>query len=136
MERKKIYDDKPRTYSVWKDKTGIFTKYPFHKKNERHTSLSSALSSATGISSGLAWMTPRYLTPDISCKANLGAKSSEVLKSDENTIIVKLLHNTGSISKLFIDKKTYLLKKYESTTDLGNGTVAHQDAIFNVINAE
>ena len=135
-EEKRIYDDKPRTYAVWKDKTGIFTKYPYDKTNERYTNLASALSSATGISSSLAWMTPRYLSPDISCKPNLGSKSSEVLKSDENTVIVKLLHNTGSTSKYIIDKNTYLLKKYENYKDLGNGTVTQQDAVFNVINAK
>ena len=135
-KEKRIYDDKPRTYAVWKDKTGIFTKYPFQDKNEKHINLASALSSATGISSGLAWITPRYLSPDISCKPNLGAKSSEVLKSDANTIAVKLLHNTGSTSTFFIDKRTHLLKRYENTKDLGNGTVTQQDAVFNVINAK
>ena len=135
---KKIGGDlaQQKVYKVWKDATEVFTKYPFQAKSEKHANLANALSSATGISSGLAWMVPRYLTPDISCKPNLGAKTSEVLKSDENTIIIKLLHKTGSTSKLFIDKRTHLLKKYENTNDLGNGTVTQQATVYNVINTK
>ncbi len=125
----------PKVYKVWHDKAGAFSKYRTDKK-EKYANLAKALSGATGISTGLAWMTPRYLSPNISCKPNLGAKSSEVLKSDANTVIIKLTHNTGSISKLFIDKKSYLLKKYENIQDLGNGTVTHQNAVFNIINAK
>ena len=135
---KKIGGDlaQQKVYKVWKDEIGVFTKYPFQEKSETHTNLANALSSATGISSGLAWMVPRYLTPDISCKPNLGAISSEVLKSDANTIIVKLSHKAGNTSKLFIDKRTHLLKKYENTKDLGNGTVTQQATVYNVINTK
>ena len=133
---KRSYEDKPGTYSVWKDKSGIFTKYPYNKNNKIYTSLAKALSSATGISSGLAWMTPRYLSPEISCKPNLGAQTSEVFKSDTNTITIKQIHGTGGVSKLYIDKKTYLLKKYEINHNLSNGTDTQQVTVFNVINAK
>jgi hypothetical protein len=133
---KRPFDSEPRIYSVWKDKSGIFSKYPYDDKQEKHSSLDMALSGATGISSGIAWMTPRYLSPEISCKPSLGAQSSEVIRTDPKTIVIKQIHSTGSTSKLYIDKESYLLQKYESYQDLGNGTNAKQTTIFNVINAK
>ena len=126
---------KPKTYSVWKDKTGIFSKYPFSEKTE-YPNLANALSGATGISSGLAWMTPRFLSPDIPCPPNLGAKTSELLESNSNTIIIKQTHSTGGESKLYIDKPTYLLKKYEMKNKLITGHITQQVVVFNVKNAK
>ena len=123
---------KPVKYSVWQNPQGIFTKYRSRKKRTEK-SLSNALSGATGISSGLAWMVPRYLTPDIPCPPNLGANELKLLNSNNNIISIELNHNGNSIEVMHIDKETYLLKRYEKKRKLPNGTSAQQVAEFNVI---
>lgn len=125
---------KPKTYVVWKNKSGIFSKY--RNEEEKYFELSTALSGATGISSSLAWMTPRFLSPEITCKPNLGAMTSELIDINNDTIIIKQTHKSGTISKLYIDKNTYLIKKYEKNRELSNGTKTQQVAVFNVTKAK
>jgi len=124
----------PKTYIVWKNKSGIFSE--FNNEEEQYTKLSTALSSATGISSSLAWMTPRYLSPEIPCKPSLGAEASEIVSSDGDTIIIKQIHSRGGISKLYIDKATYLISKYEMFRELYNGSKTEQVAVFNIVEAK
>jgi hypothetical protein len=123
---------KPQKYTVWKDKTGIFSKYPYEEKE--HNSLSSALSGATGISSGIAWMAPRYLSPDISCAPGFGALNLKTLKSTPSSVVIQLTYKSGTIAKMHIDTSTYLLRKYEDTSELSSGTKTYQVTHFNVIN--
>jgi len=124
--------NKPKKNTVWKDNSGIFSKFHF-EETEKYTSISSALSGATGISSGIAWMTPRFLSPEISCKPSLGANKLQILESTTNTIVIKLTHNNGSVEKMHIDKNSNLLIKFEETNELPNGTVTHQVANFNIL---
>ncbi len=124
----------PKTYVVWKNKSGIFSKYK--SKEEKYAELSTALSGATGISSSLAWMAPRFLSPEITCKPNLGAMASELIEINSDTIIIKQTHKSGTISKLYIDKDSYLLKKYEKNRELSNGTKTHQVAVYDVTKAK
>jgi hypothetical protein len=124
----------PKKYSVWMNTSGIFSN--FRGKETQYPKLATALSGATGLSSGLAWRTPRYRSHEISCKPNLGAKPSEVISYDSSTIIIKQTYTTGTTSKLYIDKSSYLLKKYEDSMELPNGTKIHQVAVFNITRAK
>ena len=126
---------KPKEYAIWKDKSGIYSQY--WRRGEKHyEDLAKALSSATGISSGLAWMIPRWLSPDIPCPPNLGAKSSELFESTSDTIVIKQTHTSGGNSKLFIDKATYLLKRYEMEHNLETGAKIDQAVVFTIINTQ
>jgi len=126
---------KPKTYTVWKDKNGAYSSYPFREK-EVYSNLEDALSGATGISSGLASMVPRFLSPEISCPPKLGAIKSELLKSNPDIILIKQTHSTGGTSTLHIDKSTYLLKEFETNDNLPNGTHTQQIVKYNITNAK
>jgi hypothetical protein len=126
---------KPKDYAVWKNKSGVYSQY-WRRGEKQYEDLAKALSSATGISSGLAWMIPRWLSPDIPCPPNLGAKSSELFESTSDTIVIKQAHTSGGKSKLYIDKATYLLKRYEMEHILETGTKINQVVVFTVINTQ
>jgi hypothetical protein len=125
---------KPKTNTVWKDETGVYSKFSFEEK-ESYSNLAIALSSATGISAGLAWKVPRFLSPDISCPTNLGADESEIIHSNNNHVTIKLTHFGGDDEILHIEKKTYLLTKYETESTLSNGTKTQQVIKYNVVTA-
>jgi len=126
---------KPKTNTIWKNKTGIYSKYSFSRKN-KEPNLSSALSGATGVSGGLAWLVPRFLSSEISCPVNLSANKSKLITINPNTIIIKQNYSSGTIRKLHIDRKSYLLNKIEENRKLSSGTTTYQVIKYNIINAK
>jgi len=121
----------PKNYVVWKDSTGSYSQYS-NKKKENKQSINIALSSATGISNSLAWLVPRFLSPDITCAPNLSASNSEIISISNNIIKVKQKLPSGTIRILHINKNTYLLMKYESIKELSSGTSYHQISEYNI----
>jgi len=126
---------KPKVNTIWKNKAGIYSKYSFSRKN-KEPNLSSALSRATGVSGGLAWLVPRFLSSEIPCPVNLNANKSKLLTSNPNTIIIKQHYSSGTIRKLHIDRKSYLLRKVEQNRKLSNGTTTYKVINYNVINTK
>ena len=124
---------KPKKYIVWKDNTGIYTKYK-NKEKRQHNNIATALSSATGISDGLAWLVPRFLSPEIACAPNLNASKSEIINENDTTITIKQHLPSGTLRILHINRNTYFLHKYESISEISSGTKYHQISVYNVSN--
>ena len=73
---------KPREYSFWKNNNGIYTKYHYNNGAVTYTNFTDAISSVAGVSNELAFFVPRFLGANETCLPNLGAKETEVVKSN------------------------------------------------------
>jgi hypothetical protein len=104
---------KPREYSFWKNDSGIYTKYWHEEKVASYSDFTSALSSAAGVSDGLAFFVPRFLGANESCLPTLGAKFTEVVETTAKTVTIKLVIPNVYDIFITIDTNTNLLKGYE-----------------------
>ncbi|MES9946825.1 MAG: hypothetical protein ABW080_17870 [Candidatus Thiodiazotropha sp.] len=124
---------KPKRNTILKNKNGIKVKYFFKEKEETINSLRKALSGATGVSSGLAWMVPRYLSPELPCRPDFNAKNIIILSETSDIVSIELTFDSGDFEIFHIDKNTYLLNKYEENSKLNDGTSVYQVVEYSVV---
>jgi hypothetical protein len=81
------------------------------------SSASTALSMVEGVSGGIAFLAPRFLMKEISCKPSLGAISTESLGNEvingRDAYVVQLMYNSGRLEKLWIDMEQLFLHRVE-----------------------
>lgn len=133
LDSEGLYPIEPKKNTIYKDKNGVQVNYYF-KQKETLNSLSKALSGATGVSSGLAWMVPRYLSPEIPCPPKFGANKVRILNENNKIVSIELTFDGVALEIFHIDKDTYLLKKYEKKRKIDSGTSSYQVVDYNVIN--
>ena len=125
---------KAAKYTIKKDKSVVKVKFRSNKF-ELVSNLNAALSRATGISSGLSWMVPRYLSPELGVSPRFGASELTLMEINDKFIKIELNYNYGRtrVVTMYIDRKSYLLKKYEKRSQLKNGTKTYRVITYNVI---
>ncbi len=80
-----------------------------------------ALSSIEGVSGGLAFLVPRFITKDMPCNSKLGAISVKQLPSEfidgRKYILLNLIYETGKVEKLWVDSESLMLNRVERYMD-------------------
>jgi len=135
VELPNLLRSRPVHYKVWKDNSGIYSKYST-REQKKYENLPAALFSAAGISGGLTGKVPLYLSPKFTCPDLMGAKSADVVKIDDDNIIIKLLFEDGDIGTVYIDKDAYLIQKYEENDHLSDGSLSKKIINYSVIRAK
>lgn len=124
---------KPKKYIIWKDAVGIYSKYR-SEPVVSHVDLLSAFSGAAGISEGLSWKVPRFLTSGVSCFSDFDNSTFDIV--DNNAYIsVRLKFNAKDEDIYYINKKDKFLEKHEKTRWGYSGEKIHQITIYNVLKA-
>lgn len=126
----------PKFNILWKNNKGTNVLL-WKKEVEAFDDLNSALSSVTGITSGISYAIPKYLSPDVPCGPLDGALSVLVKKDNATQAILEITYPSNRTKMFWIDKDSLLIRKIEWWEELSSykvkETIEYNDIVINQI---
>ena len=114
----KQHADNLNKFEIGKEKDNYYLISPKRGKKTFAT-MNKLLSSATGISNGISYLVPAYMTEEMKGIISFNDENllseylgDEVIDGDD-TFVVQIKYDE-SLEKMWISKKSYFIKKYES----------------------
>jgi len=113
------YGLSPKFNILWKNKN-VTNVLLWKKEVETFDSLNSALSSITGITSGIAYAIPKYLSPDVPCDRLDGALAVLVKEDNATQTILEITYPSNNSKIFWIGKDSLLIRKIERWEELSS----------------
>ncbi len=124
----------PKFNILWKNKNGINILL-WKKEVEKFDDLNSALSSVMGITAGISYAIPKYLSPNVPCEPLDGALSVLVKDDNATQTILEITYPSNRTKMFWIDKNSLLIRKIEWWEELSSykvkEVIKYNDIVIN-----